>query len=253
MNGLERKRDVKMRYFQGFVIPVPDAGKSAYLKVAAETSPIFTEFGAGRTLEGWGAEIPRGETTDLYRAVAAQDDENVVFSWIEWSSEAECDAAHERMMQDERMQEPPEAMPFDGKRMIYAGFDVLGETGPGGTTGWVQGYLAPVLAAKLDAFREMSAIMREIAVESGALRAVDGFSDRIESGSVTDFKRAVAAQDGEGVAFGFVEWASKADYESGSAKMHSHPRMPGPGSEMPLDGRRMCFGGFEVLLDVGSG
>jgi uncharacterized protein YbaA (DUF1428 family) len=50
----------------------------------------------------------------------------VVFSWIEWPSREVRDAAHKRMMED------PEAknmdMPFDGKRMIFGGFEVMFDT-----------------------------------------------------------------------------------------------------------------------------
>jgi uncharacterized protein YbaA (DUF1428 family) len=34
------------------------------------------------------------------------------------------------------------------------------------------------------------------------------------------------------------------------ASMQSDSRMPPPGSEMPVDGKRLIYGGFEVLLDT---
>ena len=70
---------------------------------------------------------------------------------------------------------------------------------------------------------------------------------------LTDFKRAVKAEEGEAVAFGFVEWASKDAFEAGSKKMHGDDRMPQPGSEMPFDGMRLIYGGFSVLLDTDHG
>jgi len=239
-----------MTYIQGFVIPVPSEKKQAYRKMAADVAPMFEELGARRIVECWGDEVPKGETTDMYGAVNAEGEENVVFSWIDWDSEEACQQAHEKMMQDERMQEPPDDMPFDGKRMIYAGFETLGEKGEGGKTGYVQGYVAPVPSDKRDAFAGMVAAMREMATDHGALRAVDGWSDKIEDGKVTDFKRAVKAEAGEAVAFGFTEWASKDAYEQGMAKMREDSRMPPPGSDMPVDGKRLIFGGFEVLLDT---
>jgi uncharacterized protein YbaA (DUF1428 family) len=50
----------------------------------------------------------------------------VFFSWIEFGSRAERDAINEKVMNDPRLAEmmKPEAMPFDGKRMIYGGFEV---------------------------------------------------------------------------------------------------------------------------------
>ena len=238
-----------MTYYQGFLIPVSPDKKADYQKFAEDWSPFFAEFGAQRIVEGWGADVPRGKNTDMFRGVNASEDENVVFSWIQWASEAVCNEAHDAMNQDERMQQPVE-MPFDGQRMVFAGFEVLGESGDGDKPGYIQGYLAPVPAGNREAFAEMCAAMRDVAIDCGALRAVDCWSDKIEDGEVTDFKRAVDAQAGEAVAFGFVEWASKQAFEAGSQKMHNHEGMPAPGSDMPLDGMRLIYGGFEVIVDT---
>ena len=59
--------------------------------------------------------------TDFYRAVAAKDDEAVVFAWVEWPDKATRDAGMERMEQDPRMDPADPAnkpVPFDGRRMI---------------------------------------------------------------------------------------------------------------------------------------
>jgi len=117
-----------MTYIQGFVIPVPKAKKETYIKVAAASGPIFQEYGAVRILESWSEETPDGKVTDFKMAVKAEADEAVVFSWIEWPDKATCDAATEKMEKDPRWEKMGE-MPFDGKRMIYAGFDPIFEIG----------------------------------------------------------------------------------------------------------------------------
>ena len=73
-------------------------------------------------VDGWGADVPHGERTDFHRAVAAAEGETVVFGYIEWPDKAARDAGFATAMADERMQAPP---PFDGKRMIFGGFDLL--------------------------------------------------------------------------------------------------------------------------------
>ena len=136
-------------------------------------------------------------------------------------------------------------------RMIYAGFEILGESGDGGTPGYVQGYVAPVPLDRRRDFEAMCAAMRDVAIDCGALRATDGWGTDIADGKVTDFKQAVAAKDDEAIAFGYVQWPSKQAFEQGSAKMREHENMPAMGSDMPIDGKRLIFGGFEVLLDTG--
>ena len=87
---------------------------------------LFIELGATRILECWGADVKAGKLTDFRRAVNANDDETIVFSWVEWPDRATRDAAiskmEELMKTDSRWDPAKNPMPFDGKRMIYGGF-----------------------------------------------------------------------------------------------------------------------------------
>lgn len=117
-----------MSYVDGFVIAVPTANKQAMIEHARQIDPIFLEYGATRVLECWGDDVPHGKQTDFYRAVAAKEDETVVFSWVEWPDKATRDEAMRKIMQDPRM-DPANAllpqMPFDGARMIFGGFSTV--------------------------------------------------------------------------------------------------------------------------------
>lgn len=117
-----------MSYIDGFVIPVPDDKKQAYRDMAARAAPIIKEFGAIRIMECWGDDVPDGKVTDFKGAVKAEGGENVVFAWIEWPSKEVRDAGNKKIMEDPRMKMEGETMPFDGKRMIWGGFEVLLET-----------------------------------------------------------------------------------------------------------------------------
>ena len=113
-----------MSYIDGFVIPVPAGKKSAYREMSAKASKIFQEYGAERVVECWGDDVPDGKVTDFKGAVKAESGENVVFSWIVWPSKEVRDAGNEKMRNDPRMKMTPD-MPFDGKRMIFGGFEVI--------------------------------------------------------------------------------------------------------------------------------
>lgn len=114
-----------MKYVDGFVVAVPAENKEAYLALAAKAAPIFKEFGATRIVECWSDDVPAGKLTDFRMAVKAEDHEEVVFSWIEYPSKEVRDAANEKVMADPRMKAMGDAMPFDGKRMIYGGFSPI--------------------------------------------------------------------------------------------------------------------------------
>jgi uncharacterized protein YbaA (DUF1428 family) len=109
-----------MAYIDGFVIAVPNDKKTAFIEHAKSADALFLEFGATRVVECWGEDVPHGKVTDFFRAVKAEENETVVFSWIEWPDKPTRDAAIAKMQTDERMMGP---MPFDGKRMIYGGFE----------------------------------------------------------------------------------------------------------------------------------
>jgi uncharacterized protein YbaA (DUF1428 family) len=108
-------------YISGFVIPVHADKQEAYRKMAADAGPLFKEYGALEIVEAWEEDVRDGKHTDFRRAVEANANEKIVFSWIIWPDKETADAAEKKMQEDERMQ-PPDDMPFDGKRLIFGGF-----------------------------------------------------------------------------------------------------------------------------------
>lgn len=119
--GAERE-EPPMAYVDGFVIAVPKANKDLFIEHAKKGDAVFMEYGATRILECWGDDVPKGEQTDFYRAVNAKDDEAVLFSWVEWPDKTVRDQARPKVMADPRMKPENNPMPFDGKRLIYGGF-----------------------------------------------------------------------------------------------------------------------------------
>lgn len=112
-----------MTYVDGFVLAVPTANRDAYRTHAASTVDWFRRHGALQLVECWGDDVPAGEHTSFPLAVGKKDDETVVFSWIVWPDRATRDAAH-RAMEANPVPEFMD-MPFDGKRMIYGGFEMI--------------------------------------------------------------------------------------------------------------------------------
>lgn len=124
-----------MTYVDGFVIACPTANKEKFIEHARLGDAVFMDMGALRIVECWGDDVPAGKTTDFRMAVKAEDDESVLFSWIEWPDKATRDAAMAKMTEmmedpskvDPRMDPARNPMPFDGKRMIFGGFSPIVE------------------------------------------------------------------------------------------------------------------------------
>jgi uncharacterized protein YbaA (DUF1428 family) len=237
-----------MTYFQSFVVPVMAGNKQAYLDMAKIGAAIFTEYGALRTVECWGDDVMDGKVTDFRKAVRANDDETVVFSWVWWPDKATSDAAEGKIMADDRMK-PSGPMPFDGQRLIYGGFESIFDTRDGGQFGYVDGMVASVPDGKHQDFIDHSAKIARLFQEKGALRVVDGWGANVPAGKVTDFQRAVQAKDGETVVVGWVEWPDKPTRDAGMGALMQDPRM----RETPpaWNGQLAIFGGFMPILDTG--
>jgi uncharacterized protein YbaA (DUF1428 family) len=239
-----------MTYVEGFVVAVPTANKDAYRQHAADAAPLFREFGATRMVEAWGDDVPDGKVNDFKGAVQAKPDETVVFSWFEYPDRATRDAANEKIMSDPRMKEMGADMPFDGKRMIFAGFDSIVDDRANGTTGYVDGYVLPVPDGNKEAYRALAAMASQVFRDHGAVRVVEAWGDDVATGEVTDYPRAAHAKDGETVVFSWVEWPSKDARTAGWEKVMADERMKSDPATNPFDGKRMIYGGFVPIVEA---
>jgi uncharacterized protein YbaA (DUF1428 family) len=239
-----------MTYIEGFIVAVPTANKEAYRRHASDAAPLFREFGATRMVEAWADDVPDGKVTDFRMAVQAREDESVVFSWFEYPSRAVRDAANEKMMSDPRMKDMGDQMPFDGMRMIFSGFDSFIDEGTGGRGFYVDGFVLPVPNGNRQAYHDLASKAAAKFQEFGATRVVEAWGDDIRDGKVTDFKKASKAQDGENIVYSFIEWPDKQTRVKGWEKLMADPTMQPDHGDMPFDGTRMFWGGFEIIVDT---
>ena len=116
-----------MAYVDGFVLPLPQNNLDSYREIAMKCGAIWREHGALEFRECIAEDVKPGKLTSFPQSVNLEDGETVVFSWIVYKSRAHRDEVNDKVMKDPRMAEmmKPESMPFDGKRMIYGGFDML--------------------------------------------------------------------------------------------------------------------------------
>ncbi|HEY0629842.1 MAG TPA: DUF1428 domain-containing protein [Sphingomicrobium sp.] len=114
-------------YTDGFVVPVPEGKADAYRELASKMAKVFRQHGASRVVEALSDDVPKGEVTDFYRAVKAEGDEKVVFSFIEWPDKDTRDQAWQKIMSDDSMK-PGDEMPFSGQRMFWGGFEPIFDT-----------------------------------------------------------------------------------------------------------------------------
>lgn len=121
----ERGNSGTCGYINGFVMVIQAGKEAAYQELARTAAPIFIEHGALRVVEAFGDDIWDGKVTDYKKAIQWQEGETIGFSWIEWPDKATQQAGMQAFMEDERIKNGPQEMPFDGPRMIHGGFATL--------------------------------------------------------------------------------------------------------------------------------
>ena len=116
-----------MRYVDGFVVPVSKKNLQAYRRMAKTAGKVWRSHGALEFREYVADDVKVGKWTSFPRSVKLKSGETVVFSWIVYKSRAHRDRVNAKVMKDPRLAKMmnPKAMPFDGKRMIYGGFELL--------------------------------------------------------------------------------------------------------------------------------
>lgn len=116
-----------MRYVDGFIVPVPRKKLAAYLRLAKRAGKIWRDHGALEFREYVAEDVKVGKWTSFPRSVKLKPGETVILSWIAFKSRVHRDRVNARVMKDPRLAKlmDPKAMPFDGKRMIYGGFEML--------------------------------------------------------------------------------------------------------------------------------
>ena len=201
-------------------------------------------------------DIADGKVTDIKRAVKADSDKTVVFSWIEYSDKTTRDAANDKMMNDPDAMAGMADMPFDGKRMIFSGFTPILNQGSLENMGYIDGYVIPVSNVKKGDYFKVAEAAAPIFIEHAASQVVENWGDDVRHGETTDFYGAVNAEDGENIVFSWISWPSKEVRNTGNAATMADDRFKEgasagqPGSmPMPFDGKRMIMGGFVPILD----
>ncbi|HKA74407.1 MAG TPA: DUF1428 domain-containing protein [Xanthobacteraceae bacterium] len=116
-----------MPYVDGFVVPVPTKKLDAYRRLAQKAAKVWREHGALEVRECVADDVKVGKRTSFPRSVKLKRGETVVFSYIVYKSRAQRDRVMAKVMKDKRLADmmKPGGVPFDGKRMIFGGFEVM--------------------------------------------------------------------------------------------------------------------------------
>lgn len=121
---------MKSGYADGFVIPVLKKNLKAYFQMAKKASKVWKDHGAIDYKECAGDDLNVQCGLPFTKGIKLKKGETVVFSWITYKSRKHRDQVNAKVMKDPRLAsicpaQSGKEMPFDMKRMMYAGFKVV--------------------------------------------------------------------------------------------------------------------------------
>jgi uncharacterized protein YbaA (DUF1428 family) len=115
---------------------------------------------------------------------------------------------------------------------------------------YIDGFVCAVPTANREKYREHVLYSAAVFKEHGATKVVECWGDDVPEGEVTSFPMAVQKKDDETVCFSWIEWPSKEARDAGMQKVFEDERMWPEKNPMPMDGKRIIYGGFKVLVEV---
>jgi uncharacterized protein YbaA (DUF1428 family) len=117
---------------------------------------------------------------------------------------------------------------------------------------YIDGFVVPVPADQLDAYRRIARKAGKIWREYGALEYIVCVADDVKPGKSTSFPQSVKLKDGEVVVFSWIAYESRKARDRINAKVMSDPRLASmmDPKAMPFDAKRMFFGGFKTLVEL---
>ena len=120
---------------------------------------------------------------------------------------------------------------------------------------YVDGFVLPVPARSLDAYKKLARKAGKIWLEYGALHYVECVADDVQPGKVTSFPQSVQLKKGEVVVFSWIVYRNRRDRDRINKKVMADPRLEAMADpkNLPFDAMRMFWGGFKPMVEYTAG
>lgn len=115
---------------------------------------------------------------------------------------------------------------------------------------YFEAFVAPVPQDKLDQYFALAAQMAPLWKAFGALSFVEARAENAPVGKLTSFPQAVQCAAGEVPVFAFLTFRDRAHRDAVMEQAMADPEMGALMMQVPMDGRRMIFGGFSAEVEA---
>jgi uncharacterized protein YbaA (DUF1428 family) len=116
---------------------------------------------------------------------------------------------------------------------------------------YVDGFLLPLPKKNTKTYLGMARLASKVWMEHGALEYRECLGEDLAHGGMRSFVKAAGAKRGESVVFAWIVYRSKKHRDQVNAKVMKDPRILAMmQKKMPMDPKRMYYGGFEVAVEA---
>ena len=115
---------------------------------------------------------------------------------------------------------------------------------------YVDGFVLPLPKKNIAAYKKMSQHAGKIWMDHGALEYRECVGEDLDVKFGLPFPKGFKIKPGETVVFSWIVYKSRKHRDQVNAKVMKDKRMTGDPNKMPFDMKRMCYGGFDVLVDL---
>ena len=114
---------------------------------------------------------------------------------------------------------------------------------------YVDGFVIPIKSDRVADYRRIARQAGKVWIEYGALAVHECVADDVKPGKLTSFPQAVKLKPDETVVFSWIVYRSRRERDAINKKVMADPRIAAmdPAS-LPIDGKRMFWGGFKELV-----
>ena len=114
---------------------------------------------------------------------------------------------------------------------------------------YVDGFVLAVPKDKVDEYKKMATLGRDMWMKHGALAYLEAVADDVPHGELTSFPRAVMARDDETTVFAYIVFKDRAHRDEVNKKVMADPDMKMETETSPFDMKRMIYGGFQGVVE----
>jgi uncharacterized protein YbaA (DUF1428 family) len=117
---------------------------------------------------------------------------------------------------------------------------------------YIEFYVLPVTAARIDDYRRIAIESATLWRKHGALSVLEALADDAPVGEITSFPRSVQLKDDEVLVCAYITYRDRAHRDDVQSRVMADKRMEQLFQDMPVDGQRMIWGGFSTIVDTGA-